>query len=82
MYRLSVHLHHDCGNASVRFRGTFQKRSKLQIAIKSSGSATVCEVRHIILLPNERQKMADPSTADVQAELKEYLNSKNINRWA
>lgn len=24
--------------------------------------------------------MADPSTADVQAELKEYLNSKNINR--
>lgn len=25
--------------------------------------------------------MADPSTADVQAELKEYLNSKNINRW-
>lgn len=25
--------------------------------------------------------MADPSTADVQAELKEYLNSKNINRY-
>lgn len=25
--------------------------------------------------------MADPSTADVQAELKEYLNSKNINRF-
>lgn len=24
--------------------------------------------------------MTDPSTADVQAELKEYLNSKNINR--
>lgn len=26
--------------------------------------------------------MADSSTADVQEELKEYLNSNNINTWA